>query len=283
MGRKLVLVVSAFIMAFVSLHDAAAQARLMTKKFKLSDFTTKTTKVVMSGGEDILQMTFKEEVRKRWRISPFEFCSVDEFEKLKSDPDYYFLMCAPEEGNASMLVISLFHGGAKSDPDPTKEAFPIVDLPVESLESPSGRGIAFMPAAIDIVQDFVQRSMMSDSVTYKGLKTYNNGLPKLQGKTVLICREYVSESDRESLSQYAPGVRLVSGEEADMAMLFGRQNTIVTFIVGPDSPTFGDRIYKMAVDANTHELYMFVKTRVMHRGNAVFSAKELRSLIKAGR
>lgn len=281
MRRKLVLVVSTFIMVFVSLQDAAAQAKLMTKKFKLSDFTTKTTKVVMSGGEDILQKTFEEEVRKRWRISPFEFCTVDEFEELRSDPDYYFLMCAPEDG--SMLVLSLFHGGAKSDPDPTNEAFPIVDLPIESLDSPSGRGIAFMPAAIDIVQDFVQRSMMSESVTYKGLKTYNGALSKIHGKTVLICRDYVSESDRERLSQYSPGVKLVSEEEADMAMLFGRQNTIVTFIIGPDSPSFGDKVYKMAVDANTHELYMFVKTRVMRKGNAVFSTRELRSLIKAGR
>lgn len=282
MGRKSVIVVSAFIIAFVSLFDAGAQARLMTKKFKLSDFTTKTTKVVMSGGEDILQMTFKEEVRKRWRISPFEFCTVDEFEALKRNPEYYFLMCSPGAGNSSMLMLSLFHGGAKSDPDPTKEAFSIVDLPVESIEGPSGRGIAFMPAAIDIVQDFVQRSMMSESVTYRGLKTYNGALSKLRGKTVLICREYLSDADRERLAQYS-NIKLVSEEEADMAMLFGRQNTLVTFIVGPDMPEFGDTVYKMVVDAYTHELYMFVKTRVMRSGNAVFNAKELRALIKAAR
>ena len=68
----------------------SAQAKVYTKKVKLSDFPTKTTKVVLTGN-DMLDNPLKNEVARRWHISPYEFCTIAEYDSIKTSPDYYFL------------------------------------------------------------------------------------------------------------------------------------------------------------------------------------------------
>ena len=69
---------------------AGAQAQINTKKVKIGDFTQKTTKVVLNGNP-FMDGALKEEVSARWRVSPFEFCTLEEFDKIKTSEDYYFL------------------------------------------------------------------------------------------------------------------------------------------------------------------------------------------------
>ena len=66
-----------------------AQAQIDTKKMKISDFTQKITKVVLTGNL-FHDATMKSEVTAKWNISPCEFCSLKEFEELKSDDDLPF-------------------------------------------------------------------------------------------------------------------------------------------------------------------------------------------------
>ena len=66
---------------------AGAQAQINTKKVKISDFTEKITKVVLSGNS-FFDSYFQEEISSRWRVSPYEFCTLEEFETLKTDDNY---------------------------------------------------------------------------------------------------------------------------------------------------------------------------------------------------
>ena len=54
--------------------SAFAQAQITTKKEKVSDFTLKTMKVVLSGNEFIDQAV-REAINNTWSLSPFEFCT----------------------------------------------------------------------------------------------------------------------------------------------------------------------------------------------------------------
>ena len=79
--KKILTIITLVLAAFLTLpapvSGQAKQAKIQTRKVKLSDFTTKTTKVVLSGGalfDDALQ----EEMARRWLVSPYEFCSVAE-------------------------------------------------------------------------------------------------------------------------------------------------------------------------------------------------------------
>ena len=67
-----------------------AQAQIDTKKMKISDFTSKVTKVVLTGNP-IHDAYMKKAVSSKWNVSPFEFCILSEYESLKSNDSYYFL------------------------------------------------------------------------------------------------------------------------------------------------------------------------------------------------
>ena len=72
--RKIII----FIISLLLPMAAGAQAQINTKKVKISDFTQKITKVVLNGNA-FFDTTFQEEITTRWRISPYEFCTLEDF------------------------------------------------------------------------------------------------------------------------------------------------------------------------------------------------------------
>ena len=61
--------------------------------WKLSDFATRTMKVVLSGNH-FIDPVLREALNNTWSLSPFEFCSMDEFNALKNNEEYYFMLPA---------------------------------------------------------------------------------------------------------------------------------------------------------------------------------------------
>ena len=71
--------------------SAAGQGKIETKKFRLQDLQEKITKVVMTGN-DFRDGSLRQDVIAHWNITPFEFCSLEEFDSLKKDGNWYFLV-----------------------------------------------------------------------------------------------------------------------------------------------------------------------------------------------
>ena len=96
---------------------ASAQAQIDTKKVKISDFTQKVTKVVLTG-RALYDGVLQDEVTARWRVSPYEFCSLEEFNSLKGNENYYFLITTygqfKKETEPSLQFLTLVKGGKKA-------------------------------------------------------------------------------------------------------------------------------------------------------------------------
>jgi len=132
----------------------SAQAQINTKKVKIADFQDKITKVVLTGNA-MFDSYIKGEFNDRWRISPFEFCTMDEFETLKSSADFYFLMFTKgqfrKEAEPGLRFITLVKGGNGADSG-IGDMLEIVSMPLCSAEDPSGREYDFLPVFLDIAQ-----------------------------------------------------------------------------------------------------------------------------------
>ena len=256
--------------------DAAAQAQIKTRKVRISDFTTKTTKVVLRG-EDPLSSAIVSEITSRWRISPYEFCTIEEYEKQKSNSDYYFLTLtggrSPKEGDSGILALSLVKGGSEQNPDPAKESMTIVTFPLASAENSSGRELALLPAAIDIIQEFTSRAMLSDKDAYSNLTTYSTKFSKNPVSRIVFAPEDVSGVKSELLSG-----SVSASDEADDIFESHAEGTQVGFIVAPSSPVSGQYCYKMLIDAATHELCWFKRERIREPGDAAFTSSEVQKL-----
>lgn len=275
-----------FIISLLLPLAAGAQAQINTKKVKISDFTQKVTKVVLNGNE-FFDISFQEEVTARWRISPYEFCTLEEFERLKHNDNYYFLMTTygqfRKETAPGLQFLTLVKGGQGADKS-IADMLEIVSLPFASAEYPSGRELVFLPAFLDIIQNHTLASMDKDLNGYGGLASNNISLGKTDGLEIILSEEDLSDNVTPELkeSMTEKGIILTDEDDTDQYMLDNVPGTIVSYVAAPTEPVFGSYCYKMLIDTRTHKLYYFKKHRIGKKAGAGFLPEDIER-IKASR
>lgn len=257
--------------------SAFAQAQIDTKKVKISDFTQKVTKVVLTGSA-LYDGVLQDEVAARWRISPYEYCTIDEFNSLKGSDKYYFLITTKgqfkKEAEPSLQFLTLVKGGSNASKG-IDEMLEIVSMPISSADDPSGREFVFLPVFLTIIQEYTLDSMDRDYSAYLGLSNYTSNISKASEKNIVF-----SEND------IAPNVEMgdcasfiVTDEDsADEMIMNNAQNTLVSYVVAPAEPVNGSFCYKMLIDAQTYELYYYRKHRISAKSGAGFLPYDIRSI-----
>lgn len=255
----------------------SGQAQITTKKMKLEDFPEKITKIVLPGNI-FLDVALQEEIQQRWHISPFEFCSLEEFEALKTRTDYYFLLVVKsqfrKEAEPGIQFLSLVKGG----PDATKgidKMLEVVSVPFCPVESPSGRELNFLPAFIDIIQSHVLASMKKDLNAYAGLSNYSLNMASAKNMDIVI-----SEDDIDKGIIVPDKIKVVSEEEADEYIVNNTPATLVSYVVAPSEPGPGAYCYKMLIDSGTNALYYFRKHRITSKYGPGFLAEDIMRITK---
>ena len=276
--KKLIILITALIMPLM----AGAQAQITTKKVKIEDFTQKVTKVVLNGNP-FYDTSFKDEVAARWRISPYEFCTLEEFEGLKGNDSYYFLILTQgqfrKETAPGLQFISLVKGGQGADKG-IGDMLEVVSLPFASAEYPSGRELIFLPAFLDIIQNHTLEAMENDFNAYGGLSNTAQKLGKAGNMDIVI-----SEDDLNSLVSKEmtdrEGMTVTDEDDADSYMLDEVSGTLVSYVVAPSEPVKGSFCYKMLIDAQTHELYYYRKHKISPKAGVGFLPEDIERINKA--
>ena len=272
------------ILSFLALLAPVAlsgQAKINTKKLKIADLSTRTTKVVLGSG-DMMDSALRDEVAARWRISPYEFCTAEEYKALKEDANYYFLLIARSEEKEyrDLLTLSLMKGGKAKADDPQKRPVEVASLPISAAGFPSGREVVFLPALLDILQDYVTRAMRSDGAGYTGFDIYSRQVRKTGIKRIFFSEDdLVPDMDEAFKRQYFDeDMVIMSEEEADRAFQNGTYNTLVSYVVAPFDPKNGSWCYKMLIDAGTHELLYYRHHTINARNWAGFLPKDIKAI-----
>lgn len=193
----------------LSSFQAAAQMKIYTRGVKIKDFTSKTTKVVL-GGPQVFADALREEVSSLWSVSPYEFCTEGDYEKLKGSNDYYFLHLCPRD---SVMFLTLDKGGKEGETNPLLQGFNLADIPVFSQGDPSPSSVEYMAAFVDMMQNFIEAALRSEPVAYKGLK--GSVQPKRRGANPVTL-------DISPLSSSGPRYRLVFDADTHVLYSYGR-------------------------------------------------------------
>ncbi len=264
---------------------ADGEGRVYTRKMRLSDFTTRTTKVVLSGSP-ILDAALRDEVTMRWHLSPYEFCTVDEYNALKSKPEYYFLRLlratSQDSRDAGLMFISLMKGGKEKNPDSLDKTFEVIRVPFAPTEYSSGREFLYMSALIDIIQEYVEDAMEADTKGYAGLSNYNIRVMKDPRKRVWISREDLGfELTPAQKDRYLGDKLLIASEDdVDRVFKYGTRNALVGIVVAPVSARKGDWCYKMLISADTHQLYYYHRHRISFNAWKGFQLSDIKAISK---
>lgn len=261
---------------------AYAQAQITTKKVKISDFPEKTTKVVLTGNA-LYDAVLKEEITARWRIAPYEFCTLQEFNDLKGKDNYYFLLSTKgqykTESEPGLQFLTLVKGGEAAE-NGIDEMLEIVSLPIASAENPSGREFTFLPAFLAIIQQYTLDSMKHDLNAYVGLSNYTKFLASTNTMNIVFAEEDLDPNmAQDAKNTYlSNGITVTSTDSADNLLITTAPNTVVSYVAVPTDAENGSYCYKMLIDTQTHKLYFFRKHRINSKYGAGFADFDLRSI-----
>lgn len=271
-----------FIMLAVALLPlmAGAQAQINTKKVKISDFTEKITKVVLTGN-DFYDIALQDEVKARWRVSPYEFCTWEEFQRDRNSSDFYFLLTTSsqfkKESEPGLDLLTLVKGGTGATINSMLE---VVFIPFAPAEDPSGREMVFLPAFLDIIQKHTLMSMEKDTDGYIGLSNNSMNIAKAKNMEFVFSEDDLSsEITREFRDLNFDSDMVITDEDsADDYMLENAPNTLVSYVVAPTDAQPGSFCYKMLINSETHELYYFRRHRITKKFGPGFLAEDIRRI-----
>ena len=276
--KKFTVIAIALLMPLLAL----AQAQIDTKKVKISDFTQKITKVVLTGNQ-FYDTCLQGEVSTKWHVSPYEFCSMSEFDKIKSDDSYYFLLTTKgqfkKETEPGLTFLTLVKGGKESEKG-IGEMLEIVAFPYASAEDPSGREISFLASILDIIQNYALDSMEKDINAYTGLPNYTMNITK-SGKMKLVFAEgdLSAEITPEVKNQlFDENVLVIDADDADEYLTKNNENTLVSYVVVPSSGKVGSYCYKMLLEPRANKLYYFRKHKISKKAGPGFLLEDVKRI-----
>lgn len=275
-----------FIIAIMLPLLSWGQAQINTKKMKINDFTQKVTKVVLSGNE-FMDSALQNEVAATWRVSPYEFCTHEEFTSLMTSDEYYFLLITygqfKKESKASIQFLTLVKGGSEAQ-NGIDEMLEVVSVPFASAQNPSGREMVFLPALLNIIQDFTMAAMEKDSVGYGGLSNHVVRLLPTDGLTIVFSEYDLCPDINETVRNefFSDSVIAVPEEEADQYLLDYADDTVVSYVVAPSLPTPGAYCYKMLINTTDNRLHYFKRHKITRKVGSGFLAEDLRNISASG-
>lgn len=278
--RRFIQILALAIAGLLLTTDALGQAQITTRREKLKDFTSKTTKVVLTGDE-FLDEAVKESVAATWTVSPYEFCSNEEFQNLKGNADFYFLMVVKgqfrRESEPGIDMLTLVKGGEGADKS-INDMFEVVSFPLRSTEDPSGREFVLLPAFLKIIQEH------TTSLTDTEMKAYSNigakDSKRLRIKRIFFWAEDFAPQVDEQTKRFLDEDILIKEDEDEVDEIFseGTFNTVVSYVVAPSEPVNGSICYKMLIGSDNHELYYFKKHKITAKSGKGFLSSDIKSI-----
>jgi hypothetical protein len=273
--KKILILMTAVLLPLM----ADAQAQINTKKIKIADFSQKITKIVLTGNE-FYDLALRDEIATGWTLSPYEFCTIDEFNTLKYNDEYYFLITADgkfkKENEPGVTFLTLVKGG-QGAADGINKMLEVISLPIASAENPSGREFIFMPAFIDIIQNYTAAAMNNDLNGYLGPGSNTESLINTQSMEFAFAEcDLAGDVDRAFRDLNFDSDMLVADEDTtDSMMEAGKSDVIVSYVVAPDEPVNGSFCYKMLIHPESHKLYYFRKHKISKKYGSGFLQEDI--------
>jgi hypothetical protein len=222
----------------------------------------------------------QDEIALRWRISPYEFCTLSEFEELKGNDEYYFLLTVnrkfKKETVPGLKYLTLVKGGPKAEKG-IGAMLEIVSLPIGSAENPSGREADFFPAFLDIIQNFTLEAMEKDVNGYAGLSNYTLNLPDSQDMLIAFSENDLSDEITETFVRetFDQRMTIVTEDVIDKFIADPDVNVIVSYIAAPTDAQNGSYCYKMLIHNQSHKVYYFRKHKIGKKLGVGFLAEDM--------
>jgi hypothetical protein len=233
-------------------------------KDEIKQFTLSKTCVVLEDDQLSAYNSFiKKAVQAFWKITPFEFIDVSEFNVRRLNPAYSFIVLTQtnfqkDKSNSLFNFINLLQGKDinKLGDMPEICAVPLSFAGEDDLEYGYKLG-----AILSFIQKHAQMISVDPSLTgRKYLKYYNKYIPEVSGKTIFVKQEdLVPEiaTIEKIKAIYKNKIEIVTEDDIVKAIENKTPNTLILHKVGPVGDKDSGYCFKMLIGADDANMYYY--------------------------
>lgn len=259
-----------------------AQNIIKETKNTFATFGAKITKVVIPS-TSLADLMLRDAVNKGWRISPFEFCTMEEYNKIKEDTNYFFLLRVDgrfrNELEPKVEYLTLVKGG----PEIKKGIYSshnIITLPLQEIDDNSGTNLYLLPMYIDLIQNHIYKVQKDISLAFKGNAIYSNKVSDIKGMELLFSMDQLNYKlpNSDFVELFNGNVKLVTEQEIEDAIINSSPNTVVSLLIEPKGGSRGSYCYKLLIGTESHELYFFRRHKISKRVPLGFTKEDIRKI-----
>ena len=229
-------------------------------------------------------MKIKEAMERSWTITPVEYITSKEFEKVKNDPNLSFVLTTlvtfdKDKVKARYDFLSLLMG----QPDTKVKDLPdLCSLPLSYAQVEDETYYYKLEAFIQFLQSHVNAVLADPSlIGENGFKKYSEGAGRLADKTLYLIKKEVAPDIRDLnkiKAIYPHPVKFVTREDVEEAVAKKDNKVVFLHKVGPEGTRTRARVYKLIVGAGDSKLYYWDYEMINKASDDALQAKDLKKM-----
>jgi hypothetical protein len=254
-----------FLLIFILFSIAgSAQQRPYPTAADAEKFRKSVTCVVMESDPfSFYNAEIKDAVTKYWKVTPVKYISVEEFNVMRNDPSYSFIVLtitnfSNDKSGSTYDFLNLLLGADVDELDQLPEfcAIPLCfsGAPEEEYSYKLGLIIRFIESHADLVMS------SPETLALRYLKYYNKNVPEIKDKTILVRQADLAPevSTTEKIALYYPyKVRIVEEEEIIRAIEEEQKDVLIVHKVGPDGVKRSGTCMKTLIGTDDAIMYYY--------------------------
>jgi hypothetical protein len=256
-------------------------------KDEIKQFAASRTCVVLEDNQfSSFNSYIKAAMKEYWKITPYEFIGVKDFNVRRLKPEYSFIMLTEtnfdkDKSNSLFNFINLLQG---KDVNKLGEMPEICAVPLSFAGEDDFEYGYKLGAILSFMQKHAQLIMEDPSKTgRKYLKFYNENIPDVMKKTILVMQEDLAP-DIGSIERikaiYSNKIEIVSEDEIVKAIENKTPETVILHKVGPVGDHREGYCFKMLIGTDDANMYYYSVHRVDKSNPNGFLPADLKRLAR---
>ena len=254
---------------------------------EIKQFTASKTCVVLENNQfSSYNAYIKQAVKEFWKITPYEFIEVTEFNVRRLNPSYSFIVLTEtnfekDKSNSVFNFINLLQG---KDVDKLGEMPEICAIPLSFAGEDDLEYGYKLGAILSFIQNHAK--MIADDPSLTGrryLRYYNKNIPDVAGRKILVKQEDLSPDigtiERIKLI-YSGNIEIVSEETIVKAIQERTPNTLILHKVGPVGDRNSGYCFKMLIGTDNANMYYYNQHMIDRNNPNGFLPADLKRLAK---
>jgi hypothetical protein len=231
---------------------------------EIKQFVASKTCVVLEDNSFSSYNTYiRQAMNNYWKITPFEFIKVTDFNVRRLDPSYSFIVLTEtnfekDKSNSVFNFINLLQG---KDVEKIGQMPEICAIPLSFAGEDDMEYGYKLGAILSFIQKHAQLISEDPSLTgRKYLKYYNKNIPEIVNKIILVKKEDLSPeigTIEKIKAIYKNRIEIVTEETIVRAIQEKTPNTLILHKVGPVGDRNSGYCFKMLIGTDDSDMYYY--------------------------